>query len=78
MHPYDLPGKAQPNAASRSLGGEEGDEDIFYQVGRDAGTVVRHPDKLLILLRIDFHTDLSIRLPFECLHSVLQQVDQDL
>ena len=78
MHPYDLPGKTQPDAASRSLSREEGDEDIFYQVGRDAGTVVRHPDKQLILLRTDFHADLSVRLPFECLHSVLQQVDQDL
>lgn len=38
----------------------------------DAGTVVRHPDKQLVLLRIDLHTDLSILLPFKCLHSVFK------
>jgi len=29
MHPYDLPGKAQPTAASRSLGGEA---DAYQEV----------------------------------------------
>lgn len=78
MHPYDLAGEAEADAASRCFGREERDEDVVLQVGRNARPVVRYPYFQLLLLLFYLYADVSVFLSFEGFHGVLQQVGQDL
>ena len=74
MGTHDLTRKAEPNARTFLLGGEEWNEDLFLTLWRDWHSIVPHMNESLIIL-IDFGSDEDMLR--SCLHCILDQIDEN-
>lgn len=76
---HDLTADAEADAGAAGLGGEEGDEDFIYYVGKDAETVVGDGDEREGSGREGgFHDDFGRRLGAAGFAGVLDKVDKYL